>query len=602
MMTLRSNVETSNGREIAGMEPPKTIQFETQNTAMSGYVDIDLEQTKDGIECNWDPNDAAVGIFENRESFWIKFSENRDEHSDERESDEFDDYNYGKRQEIDTGFPKATSIAHEIPNQILTDHSKQTILEKWESIIRANHGVETFGKPFEFDENDEPRSRLHRSRPVGVLTNSSLKSTPLVSRRTTALDDITNNLNTPSSTTQILRSDEVGMTSQSSTKEVIKPKRFFDRHNVTPIVTHPSPKDDTNDKNVSDPARVRRSFGLSDFVEGLNTPSATRNNQEDGKLDTKITLRDSVRGTDNENAASDSAISNTHDSTVKNIVNSKSTDKKFEKLLGIWNNRIEEDHCSNKLQSHSPSPRKNPEEEKLRCVVDSGHQKRSKSVQINEKPIRALVILEHPNKCDLLVGEAQRSYEGEDLLVIQNVNMKTNGVECECSKSVFSGKEDLISFFLPQMGMACACGRKRNRIINPDDPTLLENILRPWQVEFLTSLGIKRGEELVKAKHRSGDIMARAMRQWRKKYGMTSFKTSACVTALHIWSKICKSYVRSIRRQIQAGNDNFEYGPPDGVLFSEMSQFLVDLPAAPKRRNETAKGSGDYEPNSQVEV
>eukprot|EP00536_Pseudo-nitzschia_multiseries_P001174 jgi/Psemu1/234346/estExt_Genewise1.C_140217 len=152
------------------------------------------------------------------------------------------------------------------------------------------------------------------------------------------------------------------------------------------------------------------------------------------------------------------------------------------------------------------------------------------------------------------------------------------------------------------MGMACSCGRKRYRLAKPHDPTRLENIMRPWQVEFLASLGIKRGDELVKARHRSADIMATAMRQWRKKQGMTSFKTSACATALHIWSKICKSYVRFVRRQIQAGNDNFEYGPPDGVLFSEMSQFLDDLPAAPKRRSRVVEDSDDFEPGSQVEV
>ncbi|OEU22552.1 hypothetical protein FRACYDRAFT_267311 [Fragilariopsis cylindrus CCMP1102] len=89
--------------------------------------------------------------------------------------------------------------------------------------------------------------------------------------------------------------------------------------------------------------------------------------------------------------------------------------------------------------------------------------------------------------------------------------------------------------------------------------------------------------------------MARALRQWRKKHGMVPFKTRSCATALQIWSKISKAYVRSIRKQELAANRSFER-ESGTLLVSEMSQFLCELPAAPSNRRQ------QFEPESQVEV
>jgi hypothetical protein len=161
-------------------------------------------------------------------------------------------------------------------------------------------------------------------------------------------------------------------------------------------------------------------------------------------------------------------------------------------------------------------------------------------------PVPALVILQKDNMYQIMIGES-RANVTDDELVIANTEVvaheNTAMVEhkCECSRSlprsVFSGNDDLISFFLPQMGMACSCGHqdRKNGLVKPEDPTAIENVLRPWQVQFLKSFGIHHGEQLVKARHRSGDILARALRQWRKKQGMIPFKTSSCGMALQIW-------------------------------------------------------------------
>lgn len=227
-------------------------------------------------------------------------------------------------------------------------------------------------------------------------------------------------------------------------------------------------------------------------------------------------------------------------------------------------------------------------------------------VESSNESNRALVILENNDTIQFTVSDCKPN----ETRIIRNVELvpvTSNSQEyhlndytqCECSGSIFSGNDELIAFFLPQMGMACSCGKKQPRaFVNPDDPTSLENVLRPWQVEFLRSFGIYRGEQLVKARHRSAGILASALRQWRRKQGMVPFKTSSCGMAIDVWAKTCKVYVRSIRKQMDAGQELLERRSDD--VMKELRNFVGDLPAAPKRRREIA--SFLIEPESEMEV
>ncbi|KAL7568482.1 hypothetical protein ACA910_012192 [Epithemia clementina (nom. ined.)] len=141
---------------------------------------------------------------------------------------------------------------------------------------------------------------------------------------------------------------------------------------------------------------------------------------------------------------------------------------------------------------------------------------------------------------------------------------------CECVASIFSGNDELANFFLPKMGMACTCGKRRLGLANPDEPTSLKNILRPWQVRFLAGFGITRGDQLVKANHRSAQALATSLRQYRKKHRMTSFRTKSCGMAIQIWSRTAKTFVRSIRKQLVEGTDRLE--PPNTMEI--LSSFL----------------------------
>jgi hypothetical protein len=147
-----------------------------------------------------------------------------------------------------------------------------------------------------------------------------------------------------------------------------------------------------------------------------------------------------------------------------------------------------------------------------------------------------------------------------DSLVARVDRFQDKACQCVCSESVFSGNDVMIDFFLPLMGTACTCGQKQPGLVEPEDPTSLTNILRPWQVEFLGSFGIYRGDELVKANHRSAQALAAALRKYRKRMGMTPFRTKSCGMALQIWSKTSKAFVRSIRSQMKATETGEEGG------------------------------------------
>lgn len=223
------------------------------------------------------------------------------------------------------------------------------------------------------------------------------------------------------------------------------------------------------------------------------------------------------------------------------------------------------------------------------------------------EPNRALVILENNDTFQIIMGDSRS--KGSDKLIqelkIRNVELVySNHIDmvvdmCECSGSIFSGNDDLISFFLPQMGMACTCGKRPTTTFhNPADPTALENVLRPWQVKFLETFGIFRGDQLVKARRRSAPMLARSLKQWRRKHDMIEFKPSSCALAIDIWAKTAKVYVRSIRKQIDAGQTLLETRRDD--IMKELVRFIGDLPVAPKRREDFTLI--EIEPESEMEV
>ena len=572
--------------------------------------------------------------------------------------------NFGKRIEFDDNLESSSRSYTRRSVGILTSHSntsKPTKVRKsfglGDITNSLNTPLSTSSTPkdvrIESSDTNQLSSRTHSRISVsdGVTSHSNL-SKPTKARRSFGLGDFT------SLSTSTTSKDA---TNHSNTSKPTKARRSFDLGDFTnnlnvPLSTGTNPRGgnvsskfslhDNNMKGKEDHSVTKSTVAASWQAERTSNNTTNNSGNSDDYESTAKDV-DSIASVDSDktgfkkllgiwNHQSDADHNRSFrsppnnskklskDSTTKNDVDvTESFTKKSDESFTFTNIRMNQtfygredaasilasENCSVSTKDVIPSSFLPLKQRSISDYVVSNNgliysdeYEESNKLSADKEPIRALVILEQRNTCDILIGEARQNNEGEERLVIQNIDFKTEGIECECSRSAFSGNDDLISFFLPQMGMACACGRKRDGLINPNDPTALENILRPWQVEFLKSFGIHRGEQLVKARHRSAGIMARALRQWRKKHGMISFKTSSCGTALQLWSKICKAYVRSIRKQILAGNnENFER-ETGAALFGEMSQFLDDLPAAPKRRDRTSDDFLDIEPESQVEV
>ena len=148
----------------------------------------------------------------------------------------------------------------------------------------------------------------------------------------------------------------------------------------------------------------------------------------------------------------------------------------------------------------------------------------------------------------------------ENKVMISNMEKVENSNCCSCHDSLFSGNAAHANFYLPKLGMACACGHHKqgSSTLDGNDPTALANILRPWQVEFLATLDIRNSIDLVHAHNQRGEELAKAMRRWRKENKLASVKTKSCNIALHIWSRTCKAVVRSVRKQKADGAKVFK--------------------------------------------
>jgi chromosome segregation ATPase len=152
--------------------------------------------------------------------------------------------------------------------------------------------------------------------------------------------------------------------------------------------------------------------------------------------------------------------------------------------------------------------------------------------------------------------------QGEQQIVISNIENMDQIAGCTCETSAFSGNTEHVDFYLPKLGVACSCGKKKEpELAEGDNPCALEHILRPWQADFLASLGIKEAVDFVHAYNNRGNALAKDMRRWRRVKNLVSVKTKSCSIALHIWSRTCKSVVKAV--QVQKANGAERLRRPD---------------------------------------
>ena len=456
----------------------------------------------------------------------------------------------------------------------LEGNSNKTTAQKWGNFIRSSYTVENTLKNVD-SNNDENPFRMRKARSVGALRQKMKKRRSLglhdISNQPAVLKPMRGRRSNGSDGIKLLAPNKLmKQVSLDMSKLTFKDKNthFSRKTHSGPLQSPQTPKTSTTHPDDSlekqSPETEAITSPVSDkagFKKLLNLYNSPQELQQSSSEGSPLMIH---RGTAN------NSLSGTEDS------------------------RLHPNHIKKEATSLSVPLSKGP--------INTHGSHGIKSIATEKKPVKAPVILEQPYNYGLIVGDATQNHENEEQWMIQNFTSTTQNTGCECSMSAFSGNEDLIMFFLPKVGMACNCGHNENKLLNMHNPTALENILRQWQVDFVKSFGIHTGEEFIKSMRHSSSILARGLRQWRKKNDMTPFKTTSCATALEIWSKVCKSYIRSIRRQTLAGYANHELEPADATLIHEMKQFLGALPGAPHRRSRTPQNALGIEVESQMEV
>ena len=184
--------------------------------------------------------------------------------------------------------------------------------------------------------------------------------------------------------------------------------------------------------------------------------------------------------------------------------------------------------------------------------------------------------------------EKTKCDEGDDGSAICDMDDAVSLVsEGACHTTGFSVESSQhIDFFLPNLSTAAPYDRVNENSDHEGDDSIfdLKNILRPWQVEFLASLGIHTTKELVDihTKDQHQNILAKKMRKWRRVQQLPAVKTRSCAVALLIWARTCKAVDRFFLKQLEAGHsipkrpDFLEIGPSASMSSLGFGSSIVD--------------------------
>mmetsp|Transcript_3956 Transcript_3956/g.4392 ORF Transcript_3956/g.4392 Transcript_3956/m.4392 type:complete len:549 (-) Transcript_3956:123-1769(-) len=162
-----------------------------------------------------------------------------------------------------------------------------------------------------------------------------------------------------------------------------------------------------------------------------------------------------------------------------------------------------------------------------------------------------------------------------------------SAVNGPCTCQNIQGEEHEIDLFLPKC-LPCICrlhikALEDSKSSNPKK-VALKNVLRPWQADFLASVGIERVSQLGRAYKNNGKDLARCLRKWCGKNDIKCEPKEAGIYALHIWARTCRNV-----KQIVAA-DNFAdmvHNNNDTTTMSDITNTVKpispqDIPALSK--------------------
>jgi hypothetical protein len=136
----------------------------------------------------------------------------------------------------------------------------------------------------------------------------------------------------------------------------------------------------------------------------------------------------------------------------------------------------------------------------------------------------------------------------ETVIFCQEVNSE----ELSCSMTV--GTQNLnpshINFFLPKLDFSCRCEDCQQCLRGKDYKQIfVSDILRAWQAEFLSSVGIVSLQQLIRKTRRNKSSLSEAMILWREQKNMDFMNKKCCSIALHIWSRAARVIVSKLQAE-----------------------------------------------------
>ena len=142
--------------------------------------------------------------------------------------------------------------------------------------------------------------------------------------------------------------------------------------------------------------------------------------------------------------------------------------------------------------------------------------------------------------------EAEAVPESESSSCLACLNDRESGPDFEPGK--------LEEPLLPKLRSTCTCGRQQNEQNPPKDIRALDVILRPWQVDFVKSLGmgIATAQDF-RVHFHENKFLPNFLKAWREQKGLPSTDVDTYRIALLVWDRTCKAILDSYDQQIRDG-------------------------------------------------
>ena len=242
---------------------------------------------------------------------------------------------------------------------------------------------------------------------------------------------------------------------------------------------------------------------------------------------------------------------------------------------GNKDNKSKEDDAANDDKEEATSEHKNPEDETNEAepplVEEAGVSVDEEVLSAAENDSDKEKAVEAPSKPSRPSSQDPPIQTTASTMMRATETAGTGGSAMPClfSSPVFAQQRDQMEFFLPA---ACSCPKCRAELAaaaaaaeenggaggggggdgdtaaERADPTSLKTILRPWQVEFLTSQGITTAQALVNIEKdaESRQKLCKQMKRWRKERDLPA-KTISCLMACRIWAKTSEEALKNAK-------------------------------------------------------